>query len=355
MVSLDAPELYQDLDPSHMLERIGDLPRQCSEAWRTALEFPLPQDYASVDTVLVLGMGGSAIGGDLLRGLAQQQRATPVHVHRDYQLPSPMNERTLVVASSYSGNTEETLSAFSQALDTPARKLAITTGGKLKALALANNVPVHCFEYDAEPRTALGYSFFSLLAVLHKLNLVAVGPTDVEETVRLLEELTARYGGNVPQRANPAKQLAARLHDRVVVVYGAGVLSDVAFRWKTQLNENSKACAFSERYPELNHNAVVGYRFPTWLADRGFVVMLRSPSLHERVLMRYNVTGELLKEAGIGHEVFDTEGESALAQIMSAVRFGDYVSYYLALLNGVDPSPVAAIDYLKRRLAEGEA
>jgi glucose/mannose-6-phosphate isomerase len=139
---------------------------------------------------------------------------------------------------------------------------------------------------------------------------------------------------------------------RLVIIYGGGILSKVAFRWKTQFNESSKACAFSECLPELNHNAVVGYRFPSWLAERGFVVLLRSPSLHPRILMRYNVTAEILADAGIAHEVVEAKGESPLSQIMSGVLLGDYVSYYLAMLNEVDPSPVAAIDYLKGRLAE---
>ncbi|MDY6916772.1 MAG: bifunctional phosphoglucose/phosphomannose isomerase [Chloroflexota bacterium] len=354
MIDLDDVQAYEDLDPSHMLERIGELPHQCSEAWRSALAFRLPPGYASVDKVVILGMGGSAIGGDMLRGLACGEGAAEVCVHRDYHLPPSVGERTLVIASSYSGNTEETLSAFSQALDTPAKTLAITTGGRLEAMARSKDVPVYCFKYDGEPRTAFGYSFFSLLAIAHKLRLVSVSPDDVDRVIRLLEGLTERYDRATPLSENPAKQMATSLHDRLGVVYGAGILSPVAFRWKTQLNENSKASAFSESFPELNHNAVVGYRFPTWLSDKLLVVMLRSPLLHRRVLKRYEVTAELLRQAGLSYTVFDAEGESALGQMMSAVRFGDFVSYYLAILNGVAPSPVAAIDYLKQRMAEGE-
>ncbi len=352
MINLDDPKIYSEFDPSNMLERIGESSHQCSEAWRSAADFPLPPDYSGVDKVVILGMGGSAIGGDLLRSLMLDKCKLPILVQRDYDLPPLVNERTLVIASSYSGNTEETLSSFSQALKTPAKKLAITTGGRLKALADESSVPAFCFEYNAEPRAAFAYNFFSLLGLIQKLGIISIESKDIDETIRVLEELTTRFGRAVPLETNPSKQLATKLWGHLIIIYGAGILSKVAFRWKTQFNENSKTSAFSECLSELNHNAVVGYKFPEWLAEKGFVVMLRSPTLHPRILTRYKVTAELLTDAGIPHEVVDAKGESPLAQMMSSVLFGDYVSYYLALLNGIDPSPVAAIDYLKRRLAE---
>lgn len=351
MTRLDDPEVYAKFDPSNMLARIGELPQQCREAWRSAADFPLPADYATVDNVVILGMGGSAIGGDLVRTLALAQGGVSFLVHRDYGLPPQVDARTLVVASSYSGNTEETISSFSEALETPSKKVVVTTGGRLKTIAERHGVPVLTFHYKAEPRAALGYSFFSILAIFHTLRLISTQSKDIDETIKVLEGLSAALGKGVPQEANPAKQLATKLVGRVVIIYGAGILSKVAFRWKTQFNENSKTCAFSECLPELNHNAVVGYRFPPWLAEKAFVILLSSPSLHPRIQTRYNVTGELLAGAGIAHEIIDVKGDSPLTQIMSAVLLGDYVSYYLAMLNEVDPSPVAAIDYLKGRLA----
>jgi len=354
MTNLDDLEVYRKFDPSNMLRRIGELPQQCLTAWQSAMSFPLPPDYSNVDKVVILGLGGSAIGGDLVHTLALEESKIPVLVHRDYDLPLLVNASTLVIASSYSGNTEETISSFSQALKMPAKKLAITTGGRLEALSADSGVPVFTFHYKAEPRTAFGYSFFSLLAIFQKLGLISIEHKDIDETIRVLEELSSRLDKGVSLEANPAKRLATKLLGRLVLVYGAGILSKVAYRWKTQLNETSKTSAFYECFPELNHNAVVGYRFPSWLKHKAFVVLLSSPSLHPRILMRYKVTAEILADAGIAHEVVDARGESPLSQIMSAVFFGDYVSYYLALLNKVDPSPVAIIDYLKGRLAESE-
>lgn len=354
MTNLDDPKVYTKFDPSNMLRRIGELPQQCLKAWHSAMGFPLPPDYSNVDKVVILGLGGSAIGGDLVRALALEEGKIPVLVHRDYDLPPFVDARTLVIASSYSGNTEETISSFNKALETPAKKVVITTGGRLEALATESGVPVFTFHYQAEPRTAFGYSFFSLFAIFQRLELISIEQKDIDETIRVLEELSPRLDKGVSMEINPAKQLANRLLGRLVIVYGAGVLSKVAYRWKTQLNESSKTSAFHESFPELNHNAVVGYRFPSWLKERAFVVLLQSPSLHPRILMRYKVTGDILTDAGIAHEVVEARGESPLSQIMSAVFFGDYVSYYLAMLNEVDPSPVAIIDYLKGRLAEVE-
>ena len=156
-----------------------------------------------------------------------------------------------------------------------------------------------------------------------------------------------------PLSSNPAKQLAGRLHGRLPVVYGAGILAEAAHRWKTQINENGKAWAFYEVFPELNHNATVGYQFPPEVGSRVRVILLRSPSFNERVKLRYDVTCELLDRAKIAYEFVDSEGSSLLSQMMSLVLFGDYVSYYLAMLYRIDPSPVEAIAYLKEQLAKG--
>ncbi|MBA7606047.1 hypothetical protein ES703_13185 [subsurface metagenome] len=354
VIDLDDPQVYRKFDPSNMLERIGELPLQCRQAWGSALDFPLPSDYSTVDKVVILGMGGSAIGGDLVSALALEEGVLPVLVHRDYGLPPSVDDRTMVIASSYSGNTEETILSFAQALKTPAKKLVITTGGRLKAMAEENGVPVFTYRYVAQPRAAFGYSFFSILGLLHKLGLLTFNSEDIEGTINLLQELSPKLDRDVPLSANPAKQLATRLLERLVIIYGAGILSKVALRWKTQFNENSKTWAFSECFPELDHNAVVGYRFPRWLAKRVFVVLLRSPSLHPRTQMRYQVTADILTESGIEFEFIEAQGESRLSQIMSAVILGDYVSYYLAILNQVDPSPVEVIDRLKERLGKIE-
>ncbi len=352
-INLDDPEVYQQYDPEDMLARIKEMPWQCRQAWQTAMHFDLPPDYSEVDKVVILGMGGSAIGGDLVRSLAASEAKLPIFIHRDYGLPAFVDARTLVIASSYSGNTEETLSSFEQALKTGAKKLVMTTGGRLKEMADTNNIPVFKIEYQSQPRAALGFSFLPTLGVLQRLGFLNDKSADVAETVSVLEALSAKIDEKATLASNPAKQLAQRLYGHLPVIYGAGIAAEAAHRWKTQLNENSKAWAFYEVFPELNHNATVGYELPKELASRIRVILLRSPSFNQRIKLRYEVTCELLERAGVNYEFVDSEGKSPLSQMVSLVSFGDYVSYYLAILYRVDPTPVKVINYLKERLAKG--
>ena len=334
-----------------MLRCIHDFPRLSEQAWQMALLYNLPKDYSQVNKVIILGMGGSAIGGDLVRSLVENETPTQIIVCRDYDLPKYVDEKTLIIASSYSGMTEETLSAFEQAFDTKAKKLAVTAGGKLKSLCDTMGVPVFSYDYKAQPRAALPFSFFILLGMLQKLNLIPNKSRDFEETCAKLNALAERIDENVPTSQNPAKLLAKNLYGRLALIYGAGITAEVAHRWKTQLNENSKTLAFYEVFSELNHNAVVGYSLPEELTHQTMVILLDSNLLQERISLRYSITQQLLEQAGIYYQVLNGEGASAMSQMLSLVLFGDYVSLYLAMLNQVDPTPVKAIDFLKNKLA----
>jgi glucose/mannose-6-phosphate isomerase len=352
-INLDDLKIYPKLDPDGMLGRIKELPMQFTQAWQAVMSFNLPADYADVNKVVILGMGGSAIGGDLVKSLVMPEVRIPVIVHRDYGLPAFVDDKTLLIASSYSGNTEETLSGFEPALKTKAKKIAMTTGGKLQQMAEANNVPVFKIEYKAQPRAALGFSFVPTLGVMQNLGFIKDKTKDIAETVKVLEKLSARLDEESYTATNPAKQIAQRLFGCLPVIYGAGIAAEAARRWKTQLNENSKAWAFYEIFPELNHNATVGFPLPEDIAHKVRIILLRSPLFNQRIKLRYDVTCELLKQAGVQYEFVDSEGQSALAQMVSLVSIGDYASYYLAILNRVDPSPVKVISYLKDRLAQG--
>ncbi|MBE9513042.1 MAG: bifunctional phosphoglucose/phosphomannose isomerase [Chloroflexi bacterium] len=351
---LDSPEIYKQYDPEGMLNRIHEFPRLCEQAWQMAMNFDLPSDYTRVDKVVILGMGGSAIGADLVASLVVPEAKLPITVCRGYELPAFTNAKTLVIASSYSGNTEETLSSFEQALKTGAKKLVITTGGKLKAVAEKRNIPVFSFEYKAQPRAALPFSLMPILCFLQRLGFISDKSQDLTETVSVLEQLSPRINEDIPLSQNPAKQLASKLYNHLPVIYGAGIVSEVAHRWKTQLNENSKAWGFYEVFPELNHNAVVGYQFPKELAGKIVVVLLKSSLLPQRIQLRYPVTGQLLEQAGVSYQVVNGNGVSPLSQIMSLILFGDYVSYYLAMLYQIDPSPVKAINFLKEQLGQNK-
>jgi len=352
VIDFDNQALFHEIDPDDMLGCIAELPQQCRDAWANVESLELPSEYRQVNKIVVLGMGGSAIGGDLLRALAEPECVLPIVTNRDYMVPAFVNAETLVIASSYSGDTEETLSAFEEAGKRGAAVLAITTDGKLAQQARELGVPLLTFCYQSQPRAALGYSLVSLIGIMQKLGLVGDKTADLEEAIAVMEALQEEIRETVPVTENPAKQLAKRLYGHLPVVYGSGYLAEVAHRWKTQFNENAKAWSFFEQLPELNHNAVVGYQFPEELSERILVVMLISSLDHPRNKARFQVTQEILTRRGIACEAIEARGESPLAQMLSAIHFGDYVSYYLALLYEVNPTPVRIIDYLKERLAQ---
>ncbi len=352
MVDLDNLPIYQQLDTSGMLNHLHEFPEQCERAWEKVLKFDLSREYSRTDKVIILGMGGSAIGGEIVRRLALAESQIPVWVYRDYGLPPFVDEDTLVIASSYSGNTEETLSAFTESLKTPAKKLVLTSGGKLKYLAEKEGIPIFRIDYQAPPRVAFPHSFIPLVGIFQKLGLLRDKSTNLQEALQILNRLSRDLIETTPHVSNPSKQLATKLWGHVAIIYGAEILSEVAQRWKTQLNENSKTWAFFELFPELNHNAVVGYEFPPQVKERIFVILLHSSLLHIRSQLRYEATAKLLAKAGISHELVEAAGANALAQVMSLVLFGDYVSFYLAILNRIDPTPEDSIDFVKRYLVQ---
>jgi len=349
---LDDPEARAKLDAGGMAKAVRELPEQCREAWNEARRLELPAPYREIDRIVILGMGGSAIAGDVFRLLLARECPVPVLNHRHYTLPPYVDGRTLLIASSYSGNTEETVSAFEQGLATPARKLVITTGGKLLTAARANGVPAFVFSFKGEPRAAFGYGLMPLLAVAEALALMQGVDRDVDEALSAMESLRERIGEDAPLAENAAKQLAARLAGRLPVIYGAELLTEVAHRWKTQLNESTKVWAYYEQLPEANHNAIVSSSLPPEVARLVTAVYLRSPNLHPRVALHYEFSQRVLAEAGVDHLEARVEGRSALAQALTGILLGDYLSLYLALLNGVDPTPTTVIDNLKAWLAQ---
>jgi len=350
IVDLDNASTYRKFDKLGMLDHLHRFPEQCRKAWEKVLKLELPPEYAKISNVVIAGMGGSAIGGDIVRRLALSESKVPVRVHRDYGLPAFVDESTLVIASSYSGNTEETLSAFTEALGNRSRKLVIASGGRLKQLADQECIPAFVIDYQAPPRAAFPHSLIPLVGIFQKLGLLRDKSADLHEAVDILNKLSPDLVETKPLASNPAKQLAAKLWGRIAVIYGAEILSEVARRWKGEFNENSKAWAFFENFPELNHNAVVGYEFPPEAKERIFVLMLRSSLLRPRNLLRYEVTARLLSKAGISYEFAEATGKSALSQVLSLVLLGDYASFYLSMLNRVDPTHVDAIDFIKQYL-----
>jgi glucose/mannose-6-phosphate isomerase len=352
LASLDDRKTLERLDPSGLLARIEALPDQCESAWQATGALTLSDTYRDASEIVVIGMGGSAIAGSVFRAVAMQSARKPVHIVRGYDAPAFVGPRTLAVACSHSGDTEEALSAFEQALAAGAKPVVVTTGGKLGSMAQQGGYPAFTYEYQGEPRSAIGHQLMTLLAIGERAGLLEGQGRAVAEAVSCMREQRERLAFDVPSARNAAKQLAGRLHGRIPIVIGAGVLSEAAYRWRTQIAENSKAWAFAEELPELDHNTIVGFGLPKELLPNLHAVLLSHPALHPRLLRRYDATAAELDLAGVSHERVEAIGTGALAQALTGLYLGDFVSYYLALLYGVDPSPVAPIQRLKAKLAE---
>jgi len=348
---IESVERIRAADSDDMLGRIKDLPKQVRDAWTIASKATIAPAYSDVRNIVVAGMGGSAIGGDLAAALLADELKVPMTVHRDYGLPAYVGRDSLVIVSSYSGNTEETLSSFEEARKRGAKVLALTTGGKIAELARASNYPIVTFSYKAQPRAALGYSLGLVLGVLTKLGFARDLSDDIEAALSDLAKLEERVHEGA--RTNDAKKMAIDLQGRIPFAYGAGVMGVMARRVKGQWNENAKNWSAFDVMSELNHNAVVGFEHPPIAKEALTVLLLRSDRDNPRHKLRFEVTRELLDRARIPHKTLQFAGRNMLSEVLQMVYFTDYVSFYVALLNGADPSPVKSIDYLKDRLAKG--
>lgn len=352
-ITLDSPGVVARIDRDDMLGRVRDLPRQLAQARQVAAGLPLTDRHRDVDLVVVLGMGGSAIGADLVAAAAGDRLRVPLVAQRDYHLPSGIGERTLVVAASHSGETIETVTGAAEARARGLPMVVIAAGGALGREAAADGTPWLRYDQPGQPRAALGWSVGLLQELLVAADLIS-DPDPLGSAVAVLDELLERMGPGIETDANPAKQLAWSILGRIPVVYGAGIMAPVARRWKTQFNENAKSWAAYEPMPEANHNAIEGSLNPRELADAPFVIEIRDPSESADIAARYRVVEELLGERATNRATVWGEGPSPLARILSAVAWGDLVSVYLAILYQTDPTPVTLLAMLKERLARSD-
>jgi len=350
---LDDLNRFVTLDREHMLAHIDALPDQLEAAWRAAQTLPLPDTHRQPRQIVLAGMGGSAIGGDLLAALIGPSSPVPFFVVRSYDLPAcAQGPETLVIASSFSGNTEETLAAADQALGRGVRLLAVTTGGQLAAHAEAHGYPLWRIAYQSQPRAALGWSFGLLLGLAFRLGLAPALEGDLREAIEVLRQYTPVYTATSPVTQNPAKRGAGQLIGRIPVFFGGGLFEPVARRWKCQLNENAKVWAQYEGMPEANHNTIAGIGFPAEHRVNIAAVFITSRQLdHPRVTLRHELTFQLCLQNGIMADFFRPAGQSALAQMCHAIQYGDYVSFYTAMAYGADPTEIAPIMELKEQLA----
>ena len=336
-------------DSQGMLGHIAGMADRVAEGWRLSRAPELPWEVPR--SVVLLGMGGSAIGGDLVKAIWADRISVPVEVLRGYELPAWVGPETLVIASSKSGDTEETLRQLETALARRCPVVCVSSGGALRRVAEAASLPLVVLPGEGSPRAAVGWSLAAVAGILERSGVLELEEAEIEAAVASARDSSAGCAPEVPTAENPAKQLAWSLVDRFVLVSGAGFLAPVARRWKTQLNENSKAAAVFEELPEATHNTVVGFEQPESLRDHLAVVLLRSELDHPRNALRAQLVADVMDTGLIWHTTVETSGAGRLGHALSGIITGDYVSVYTAFMYAVDPSPIVVIDHIKEQLA----
>jgi len=338
-----------------MLQLIESFPEQCQDAKRISQRFDLPKGFRiNYKNIVCIGMGGSAIGADLVRSYIADDSETPLFVNRNYTLPNFAGEDTLIMASSYSGDTEEVLSAYRDAAARGCEIIAITSGGKLQKMAREDGAPCVNIPGGLPPRCALGYSFFPILILLAKIGIIKDQSALIDDAIKVLKKLkNSRLACRIKHSDNQAKKIASEIYGRFPIIYGGqDHMDSVVTRWRGQLAENSKTLASSHLFPEMNHNEIVGWEEPEAVLRKSVVIMLRDAADHPRISRRMDVTKNILKKGKIKVIEVSSAGKELLARIFSLIYIGDFVSFYLAILNKINPTPVARVVYLKKELAK---
>jgi glucose/mannose-6-phosphate isomerase len=350
-LNLDDADLIQKYDQHDMLKLLVDFGKQCEDAVQLGRQVSGLPETQRVKKILFVGLGGSAIGANLVTSFLTERMKIPAQVTRDYTLPAWVDCETLVFATSYSGNTEETLSGAAQALKRGAVLVTASSGGKLKEFSQTHECAHFTVPSGFPPRAALGYAFFLPLILFMRANWADVSKEEIQETLELLKTLSTRYHPEKKEKENPAKQLARAASGHMVHIYGSSRLDAVSVRWRGQISENAKQLASHHLLPEMNHNEIVGWEHPNEVLKSACVFFLRDHGDHTQVQKRFKITRDIISKYAASVHEMNSQGKSELARVFSLVVLGDFMSFYLAILNQVDPTPVDRITFLKTTLA----
>ena len=354
MYTLDDTDKIKKIDQARMYEVIYDFPSQFEDGLKRAKEAKLPSwDKNQIRNIVVAGLGGSAIGGDLVRSYLAEKINIPFLICRNYTLPHFVDSSSLVFVSSYSGNTEETLSAFEDALRRKAKVICMTSNGKVEEISVKEKIPYVKLPKGFQPRAALGYSFVPILVLLDSLGYVKGEETNIRKAKEFLEENKKKYRIEIDVEKNPAKKLAIKLHRKLPIIYASNDHFDaVSTRWKGQFCENAKMLAFNNVFPEFNHNELVGWKVLSDYRDDLIVVILKDKEDHPSIKRRMEIVRGIIEKLKVEVIEEESSGENLLSRMFSLIQLGDFTSFYLAILNEEDPSPVKVIDFLKSELAK---
>ncbi len=348
---LDQPNKVKAIDKNNMLKACEKTPDYCKDAVKRAERVGMPNSYKLPKNVIIAGMGGSAIGGELLKDWLHDRAAIPIEVCRDYILPAYANENSLVIAVSYSGETEETLSAFLEAVKRRCMIIAVSSGGHLQTFSQKLTIPHITIPTGLPaPRAAIAYLLFPLVILMEKLCVAKKTSEEIKETFYVLQKISEENAIRTPLENNIAKKTALEIGDTVPIIYGFRQYNAVARRLKCQFNENSKVPSKFDIFSELNHNEVVGWEAPENLTKNFSIIFIRDPNELPKIKQRIEVTKQIASKKVRRILEIRSVGKQKLSKMLSAMYLGDFVSIYLALLRGVDPTPTKTITHLKREM-----
>lgn len=351
---LDNLSKIKEIDKSSVLESVELLPDQIKQAWEDVSQIKIPSSIGQAKNIVVAGMGGSALGARIIDSLSFEVLDVPLEIINGYHLPDYTGQDTLVIVSSYSGNTEETLSCCLEAIRRKARVFAIATGGKLADLARKNNLTAYVFrpKYNPsqKPRLGLGYSIVAQLAVLAKCGLVRLKEAQVNEVINHLNDLQDKISPATPSEKNLAKKTALLMKDKIAVLISSEHLIGATHTFKNILNETAKTFSVRFSIPEMNHHLLEGLAYPHQNKQVLKFLFLESDFYDAEIKKRISLTKDVIQKNGIAWENLQIKGRTRLIQVFETIYLGGFISFYLAVLNDVDPGTIPWVDYFKRKL-----
>lgn len=354
MSALDDLEKIKAIDQGNLADLMRQLPDQLENVWQNREKISVPLSYKKVANVVVCGMGCDRVTGELAKKILEERSLLPIEVMGDYQIPNYINEETLVVVLSYSGETPEVLSFLEKVLKLKSqiKVFAISGGGLLNQMARTKKIPFYEFHGQGPSRANIGYLLFALFILLKKINFVKIEDEEFVSLIKVAREFNQLFDLRKKTEENVAKYLACQTFDRLPLIVGAEHLWPVAQRWKKELNENAKTFSFAEEAPEFFHNTIAGLEFPWRLRDDIFFLFLESNFYQKEIKKALLIFRDILKEEKINFETIPLLGNNKLEEAIMGIWLGDWVSFYLAILNKVDPTPVENIELIKRKIRE---
>lgn len=352
-INLENKKIYKKYDPGQAFISIKLLSWQCRQAQKEIKRLKLPRLSQKVENVVICGMGGSALAGDIIRTSLADQLKAPFYLVNDYRLPPFVGRQSLVIAVSYSGNTEETLAATREAIKRKCPIVIITSGGQLAKLARKFRVPAYIFKPffnpSGQPRLGLGYPLVGEIQILRRLNLLNLSENKLEEAIKFLEKSAKKFAETLKE--NPAKKIAYELYGRIAVIFSSGYLAGNAHVFANQINENAKNFACYFILPELNHHLLEGIKHPSSISNFTYL-FLESDSDSRALINRFSVTKKVLEKKKFKTIIIKTLGQDRLSQAFWILLFGSFVSFYLAILNRENPANIPWVNFFKKELAK---